>query len=165
MAYRVIQWATGAMGKSCLRTVIDHPSTDLVGLYVYGEAKAGRDAGDIARRGATGVLATRDIDEILALDADVVIHAARLAPPYDVISPDERDALARLDPHNCVRLILPEVPPEAKGDSDARYPAAARDLPGDGRELLLAIEMEPEGGDLTHEIMVGIPLNVGEFEA
>lgn len=41
----------------------------------------------------------------------------------------------------------------------------ARDLPGDGRELLLAIEMEPEGGDLTHEIMVGIPLNVGEFEA
>lgn len=41
----------------------------------------------------------------------------------------------------------------------------SRDLPGDGRELLLAIEMEPERGDLTHEIMVGIPLNVGEFEA
>jgi len=41
----------------------------------------------------------------------------------------------------------------------------ARDLPGEGRELLLAIEMEPEGGDLTHEIMVGIPLNIGEFEA
>jgi hypothetical protein len=41
----------------------------------------------------------------------------------------------------------------------------ARDLPGEGRELLLAIEMEPEGGDLTHEIMIGIPLNVGEFEA
>jgi hypothetical protein len=41
----------------------------------------------------------------------------------------------------------------------------ARDLPGEGRELLLAIEMEPEGGDLTHEIMVGIPLEMGEFEA
>lgn len=41
----------------------------------------------------------------------------------------------------------------------------ARDLPGEGRELLLAIEMEPEGGDLTHEVMVGIPLNIGEFEA
>jgi hypothetical protein len=41
----------------------------------------------------------------------------------------------------------------------------ARDLPGEGRELLLAIEMEPQGGDLTHEIMVGIPLNIGEFEA
>lgn len=41
----------------------------------------------------------------------------------------------------------------------------ARDLAGEGRELLLAIEMEPEGGDLTHEIMVGIPLNIGEFQA
>jgi hypothetical protein len=41
----------------------------------------------------------------------------------------------------------------------------ARDLPGEGRELLLAIEMEPQGGDLTHEIMIGIPLDVGEFEA
>jgi hypothetical protein len=41
----------------------------------------------------------------------------------------------------------------------------ARDLPGEGRELLLALEMEPEGGDLTHELMVGIPLDIGEFEA
>lgn len=41
----------------------------------------------------------------------------------------------------------------------------SRDLPGEGRELLLAIEMEPEGGDLTHEVMVGIPLNTGEFQA
>ena len=82
MSLRVIQWATGAMGKSCLRAVLDHPAMELVGLYVYGEAKAGRDAGDIARRPLTGVIATRDIAEILALDADVVIHCARLAPPY-----------------------------------------------------------------------------------
>jgi len=82
MKYRVIQWATGAMGKTCLRAVIDHPAMELVGLYVYGEAKAGRDAGDIAKRPSTGVIATRDVDEILALDADVVIHCARLAPPY-----------------------------------------------------------------------------------
>lgn len=82
MAYRVIQWATGAMGKTCLRAVIDHPAMELVGLYVYGDDKVGRDAGDIARRPPTGVIATRDVEEILALEADVVIHAARLAPPY-----------------------------------------------------------------------------------
>ena len=82
MTYRVIQWATGAMGKTCLRALIDHPAMELVGLYVYGDDKAGRDAGDIARRAPTGVIATRDVDEILALDADVVIHCARLAPPY-----------------------------------------------------------------------------------
>jgi hypothetical protein len=82
MTYRVIQWATGAMGKTCLRAIIDHPAMALVGLYVYGEAKAGRDAGDIARRPKTGVIASRNVDEILALDADVVIHCARLSPPY-----------------------------------------------------------------------------------
>lgn len=41
----------------------------------------------------------------------------------------------------------------------------ARDLPGDGRELLLAIEQEPKGGDLTHEVMIGIPLDIAEFRA
>lgn len=82
MKHRVIQWATGSMGKTCLRAVIDHPAMELVGLFVYGAEKAGRDAGDIARRPTTGVLATRDVDEILGLEADVVIHCARLAPPY-----------------------------------------------------------------------------------
>jgi hypothetical protein len=80
--YRVIQWATGGMGKSCLRAVIDHPAMELVGVYVYGRDKVGKDAGDIARRPATGVIATNDASQILALDADVAIHAARLAPPY-----------------------------------------------------------------------------------
>ena len=61
MAYRVIQWATGAMGKTCLRAVIDHPAMELVGLYVYGDDKVGRDAGDIARRPPTGIIATRDV--------------------------------------------------------------------------------------------------------
>jgi uncharacterized protein (DUF1015 family) len=44
-----------------------------------------------------------------------------VAPPYDVISPDERTVLAARDPHNVVRLILPE------GEGDARY-ANAGDL-------------------------------------
>jgi len=83
MTYRVIQWATGAMGKTCLRAVIDHPDLELVGVYVYSAAKEGRDAGEIARREATGVIATRSMDEILALDADVVIHAPRIRFPYD----------------------------------------------------------------------------------
>jgi hypothetical protein len=60
--------------------VIDHPGTELVGLYAYGANKVGKDAGDIARREPTGVIATNSVEEILALDADVVIHAARLGP-------------------------------------------------------------------------------------
>lgn len=79
---RVIQWATGSMGRACLRAVMDDPRFRLVGLFVYGEGKAGRDAGDIARRDAAGVIATRSIDDILALEADVVLHCPRLAAPY-----------------------------------------------------------------------------------
>lgn len=82
MRYRVVQWATGSMGKTCLRAVIDHPDLELVGLYVYSETKAGKDAGDIAGRGITGVVATRSKDEILSLDADVVIHTPRIQFPY-----------------------------------------------------------------------------------
>jgi hypothetical protein len=40
-----------------------------------------------------------------------------------------------------------------------------RDLHPAGTELLLALAMEPEGGDYTHEIMVGLPLGTGEFSA
>lgn len=80
MTYRVIQWATGAMGKAVMRTMIDHPDTEIVGAYVYGEKKVGRDVGEIAGRAPTGVLATNDVDEILALDADAVVHAGKLGP-------------------------------------------------------------------------------------
>ncbi|PQA85986.1 NAD(P)H-dependent amine dehydrogenase family protein [Hyphococcus luteus] len=80
--HRIIQWATGAMGKSCLRAVIDRPDMELAGLYVYGADKVGKDAGDITRRDKTGVLATNRMEDILALDADVVIHAARLGADH-----------------------------------------------------------------------------------
>lgn len=41
----------------------------------------------------------------------------------------------------------------------------SRDLPGDGRELLLAITQEPEGGDVSFELMLGVALELGEFTA
>lgn len=85
---RVVQWATGAIGRTSLRGILDRGDLELVGLYVYSERKAGRDAGDIARRDPTGVLATRDIEEILALDADVVLHAPRLQLPYETHDED-----------------------------------------------------------------------------
>ena len=80
MGYRVVQWATGAMGKAVLRALIDHPGTEVAGVYTYSDRKAGRDAGDLAGRPATGVLATSDVAEILAMDADVVVHAGRIGP-------------------------------------------------------------------------------------
>ncbi len=74
MAYKVIQWATGAIGKTCLRQIIDHPDLELAGLLVYSESKAGKDAGEIARRPVTGIRATRSVEEIVATPADVVLY-------------------------------------------------------------------------------------------
>jgi hypothetical protein len=90
--YRVVQWATGSMGRTALRRIVDHPDLELAGLYVYDPQKAGRDAGEIARRPATGVIATDRIDDILALDADVVIHTSRISFPYE----KQNDDVARL---------------------------------------------------------------------
>jgi hypothetical protein len=82
MTHRVIQWATGSIGRTCLRAILDSPDCELAGLYVYTEGKLGQDAGTITRRPETGVLATNKIEDILALDADLVIHTARLQIPY-----------------------------------------------------------------------------------
>ena len=88
MPVRVIQWATGSMGRTSLRRIIDHPDLELVGVHVYSARKAGLDAGEIARRPATGVIATDDIDAILALDADIVMHMPRITLPYDAMNAD-----------------------------------------------------------------------------
>lgn len=41
----------------------------------------------------------------------------------------------------------------------------ARQLEGDGRELLLAIEQENEAAEVSFEIMLGVVLELGEFRA
>jgi hypothetical protein len=76
---RVVQWATGSVGAAQLREVIDRPDLELVGLYVYSPGKVGVDAGTLVDRPPTGVLATDDASAILALEADVVLHAASKA--------------------------------------------------------------------------------------
>jgi hypothetical protein len=73
--YRVIQWATGSIGQISIRHFAENPTYDLVGVYVTSEAKAGRDAGELADIAALGVTATTSVDEVLALDADCVNYA------------------------------------------------------------------------------------------
>jgi hypothetical protein len=88
VSVRVVQWATGAVGVAQLREVVDREDLELVGLFVYDPAKVGIDAGALVGRPATGVLATNDKAEILALDADVVFHAASKAFPENTNTDD-----------------------------------------------------------------------------
>jgi hypothetical protein len=74
MAYRVIQWSTGNVGRYALRGIINHPNLELVGVWAHSKDKAGMDAGEIAGTAKTGVKVTNDADELLAMDAEVVSY-------------------------------------------------------------------------------------------
>jgi hypothetical protein len=76
---RVIQWTTGKVGKLALRGVLDDPRLELAGLYAYSRDKAGADAGRLCGRPDCGVLATQDIDALIALGADTVIYTPFMA--------------------------------------------------------------------------------------
>ena len=85
MAYRVIQWATGNLGRAAIEGIASHPELELVGCWVHSADKAGRDAGEIAGIGKLGVAATDDVEAILATDADACLYAPLLAKPKEVI--------------------------------------------------------------------------------
>src|SRR5262249_61324366 len=74
--YRVIQWSTGNVGRHALRAIIRHPALRLVGLWVHGREKVGRDAGELCGLPPVGVKATNDAEALLALDADCVSYTA-----------------------------------------------------------------------------------------
>ena len=83
-SYRVVQWATGVVGKTALIHFIENPVIDLVGVYVTNPEKVGKDAGEIVGLPKTGVAVTDDIDAIIALEADCV-HYAPLVTDVDMI--------------------------------------------------------------------------------
>ena len=112
MTYKVIQWATGEVGKHALRETIRHPDLELVGLYVYSEDKDGKDAGDIVGLDKTGILGTRDRDAILAMDADCVIHA----PLSSSIDEMDEDVIALLASGKNVISVAGYYAPEFRGD-------------------------------------------------
>jgi 2,4-diaminopentanoate dehydrogenase len=74
MVYRVIQWSTGNVGANAVRAVADNPQTKLVGAYTYSEAKSGQDVGEICGIGKVGAKATNDVEKLVRMNADVVIH-------------------------------------------------------------------------------------------
>lgn len=82
---RVVQWATGGVGKAAIEAVLRHPELELVGCYVYSADKVGKDAGQIICADPLGVTATSDVDTILAMDADAVIYAP-LTPDADEVA-------------------------------------------------------------------------------
>jgi 2,4-diaminopentanoate dehydrogenase len=90
MSKRIVVWGTGVVGKMVIAEIVRHPEFDLVGVGVSNPDKVGRDAGDICGIEPTGVSATNDLDALIALRPDAVVHygptAAQASENIRVIS-------------------------------------------------------------------------------
>jgi hypothetical protein len=74
MAFRVIVWGTGFVGKMVIRELASHPQFELAGVIVNDPAKDGKDAGEIVGIGSIGVTASRDAAAVLGAGADALAY-------------------------------------------------------------------------------------------
>ena len=118
--YRVIQWATGQVGKVAIRHIMENPTLELVGVLVTNPEKVGKDAGDIAGIAPVGVIATNDVERIVAMDADCV-HFTPLVPDLDLVCRLLRSG------KNVVSPLGPFFPTERYRAQFEKIEAACRD--------------------------------------
>jgi len=83
---RIVQFSTGNVGVHALRSIIERPDLELVGVHARGP-KAGRDAADLCGLDQpTGVIATDDVDALVALGADCVVYTSQAETrPHDAL--------------------------------------------------------------------------------
>lgn len=74
MTYRVVQWTTGNVGRKSVHAIAANSDLELVGCYAWAPDKVGKDVGDLCGIAALGVIATDDIDALLALQPDCVVY-------------------------------------------------------------------------------------------
>jgi len=79
--HRVVQWATGGVGRAAIEGVLQHPELELVGCWVHSEAKDGVDVGELVGGDPIGVRASSDIEAVLGLEADCAIYSPLMADP------------------------------------------------------------------------------------
>jgi 2,4-diaminopentanoate dehydrogenase len=78
LSTRVIQFSTGNVGRHALRSIIQRADLDLVGVHASSPGKVGRDAAELCGlTEPTGVLATDDVDALVALGADCVVYTSQ----------------------------------------------------------------------------------------
>ena len=66
MKKKVVVWGTGNVGRPAIRAVLSHAELELVGVIVSSDAKAGRDAGELAGLQKSGVTISTMSPEALA---------------------------------------------------------------------------------------------------
>lgn len=126
MTLRVIQWASGGVGRAAMEGVLGHPDLDLAGCWVHSAGKHGVDLGTLLGRDPIGLAASNDVDALLATGADAVIYAPIFADPrvVDRILASGKDVVTPLG------WFFPEPAERDRIDAVAR--AAGTTLHGTG---------------------------------
>ena len=138
--WRVVVWATGGVGRYAIRTIADRADLELAGAWVHSPAKDGQDAGTLAGIAPLGVKATRDVDALLALDADCVVYAAPAAPRAREAQQDFCRILA--SGKSIVTTSLPGLV-YGRGSLPERYLEPIRKACEHGRSAIYSSGIEP----------------------
>ncbi len=81
---RVVVWGTGFVGKMVIPEILAHPGFELVGVGVSNLDKVGVDVGVICGIDPIGITATDDIEALIALAPDALVHYGPTAAKADV---------------------------------------------------------------------------------
>src|ERR1700739_1567352 len=114
---RVIQWATGGVGKAAIECVLNHPQLELVGCWVHSADKNGRDVGEIVGTAALGVAASSSRDAGMATEAACVV--------YSPLVPDDDEVIAILRSGKNVVTPVGWVYPDQGNPRHKKTPHAA----------------------------------------
>jgi 4-hydroxy-tetrahydrodipicolinate reductase len=84
MTKRVVVWGTGFVGRMVIAEIARHPRFELVGVGVSNPEKVGRDVAELCGLPAPlGVAATDDVDALIALRPDALVHYGPTAAHAD----------------------------------------------------------------------------------
>jgi hypothetical protein len=159
----VAVWGTGNVGQAMLRAVIADPRLELAAVIVSNPDKEGRDAADLAGlEGRTGVVATRDVDAVLASGVEAVAYGA---------SGDFRPDDAIDDLERCLRAGVTAVTPAVYPLYDPRHaPDELRvrmtEAALEGGASLFVSGIDPGwGNDVLPVLLSGLCTDVREIRA
>ena len=82
---RIVQWTTGNVGRRSVIAAAANPGLELVGCYAWDPEKVGRDVGELCGIERLGILATDDVDALLALQPDCVVYNPKWPDVGDMV--------------------------------------------------------------------------------
>src|SRR5260370_2449262 len=81
---RIVVWGTGFVGRMVIAEIVKHPLFKVVGVGVSNPEKVGRDVGELCGLDSElGLAATDDVDALIALKPDALVHYGPTAAHAD----------------------------------------------------------------------------------